>query len=136
MSKPAKFINDIYQGLYYYALKYESVKEAKSNLRLRMAITFFLYYFSLLLLLITIRIKVYGTTKFNHIEAAAIIFGIYFLLYRYLIEASIVVSSFDDLPDERKRKVKLCLLIFGGSIGFLMATCALIYFMPRNLLYK
>ena len=115
MNKLTKFVNDVYQGLYYYALKYESAQQAKSSIRLRLAVTFFLYYFSLLLLLITLIIKLYGTKKFGFLEGATIIFGIYFVLYRYLIQKSIVVSSFDDSPDERKRKIRLSLLVFWGK---------------------
>ena len=133
MNKLAKFVNDVYQGLYYYALKYESPQEAKSNLRKRLAVTFFLYYFSLLLLLTTLIIKLYGTKKFGFLEGAVIIFGIYFILYRYLIKATIVVSSFEDSADERKRKVRLSLLVFWGSIVFLAVTTGLIsYLMPKK----
>ncbi|NEU70880.1 hypothetical protein [Spirosoma agri] len=133
MNKLARFINDVYQGLYYYALKYESAHEAKSNLRLRLAVTLFLYYFSLLLLLITLLIKLYGTKKFSFLEGAMIIFGIYFILYRYLIKATIVVSSFEDSADEMKRKVKLSLLVFWGSIVLLAVTAGLIgYLMPKK----
>lgn len=133
MNKLAKFVNDVYEGLYYYALKYESVEEAKSGLRLRIAVSFFLYYFSFLLLLMTVRIKLYGTMKIGPIEAVVTIFGIYFLLYRYLIEASLVVSSFDDSIEERKRKVRLSLLVFWGSIGLFAVTFGLIYYlMPKK----
>lgn len=133
MNKLSKFVNDVYEGLYYYALKYESVEEAKSGLRLRIAVSFFLYYFSFLLLLMTVRIKLYGTMKIRLIEAVITIFGIYFLLYRYLIEASLVISSFDDSIEERKRKVRLSLLVFWGSIGLFAVTFGLIYYlMPKK----
>lgn len=133
MNRLTKFVNDVYQGLYYYALKYESVQEAKNNLRLRLIVTFFLYYFSLLLLLITVIINLYGTKKLGYLEGATILFGIYFVVYRYLIEGSIIACSFDDLPDERKRKVKLSLLVFWGSIASLAVTMGLIsYFMPKR----
>lgn len=133
MNNLAKFVNDVYEGLYYYALKYESVEEAKNGLRLRIAVSFFLYYFSFLLLLMTVRIKLYGTMKIRPIEAVITIFGIYFLLYRYFIEASLVVSSFDDSIEERERKVRLSLLVFWGSICLFAVTFGLIYYlMPKK----
>ncbi len=132
MSKPAKFINDVYQGLYYHAIKYESAEVAKSNLAVRLAVTFSLYYISLLMLLITLKVRLYGPFKPTHLEAFAATSGIYILLYLYLIKPSIVVSSFDDLPDERKRKVRLSLLVFGGSIALFTASFALAYFVYKK----
>nr|ARK09672.1 hypothetical protein A6C57_04615 [Fibrella sp. ES10-3-2-2] len=132
MSKPAKFINDVYQGLYYYCIKYESVETARSLLNLRLAVTFYLYYFSLILLLITLKVRIYGPFKPTHLEAFVVTSGLYFLLYRYVIKPSVVVSSFDDLPDERKRKARLCLWTFGGSIAFFIASFSLTYFVYKK----
>jgi glucan phosphoethanolaminetransferase (alkaline phosphatase superfamily) len=122
MSKRAKFINDVYQGLYYYCVKYESAETAKSLLNLRLAVTFYLYYVSFITLLITLKVRIYGPFKPTYLEAFVVTSGLYFLLYQYVIKPSVVVSSFDDLPDERKRKVRLCLWTFRGSIAFFMAT--------------
>lgn len=132
MSKPATFINDVYQGLYYYAVKYESAETAKSLLNLRLAITFYFYYFSFILFAIPIRGKIYSPSKAGYFEALIVMFGIYFLLYKYIIKASVVVSTFDDLPDERMRKVRLCLWTFSGSIACFIATFTVIYFISKK----
>jgi len=111
-----KLINDVYQGIYYYALKYETEETAKSSLTLRMIVVFFLYYMSLLILLIATRVKLYGTFKPSLIEALLATFGVYLALYRWFIYPRILKLPFDHSIEERKRKIQVRHMVFRGSI--------------------
>lgn len=111
-----KLINDIYQGIYYHALRHETEEAAKSSLRLRMIVAFFLYYMGLSILLIATWVKLCGTFKPNLIEAFLATFGVYLASYRLFIHPHILKLPFDDSIEEKKRKIKVRNLVFAGSI--------------------
>jgi uncharacterized membrane protein len=111
-----KLINDVYQGIYYHALKYETEETAFSRLRLRMIMVFFLYYMGLLILLIAARVKLYGPFKPSLLEDILAIFGVYLIVYRLFIHPRILKLPFDHSMEERKRKIKIRHLVFAGSM--------------------
>jgi hypothetical protein len=126
-----KLINDVYQGIYYHALKYETEEAAKSSLRLRMIVVFFLYYMGLLILLIATRVKLYGTFKPSLLEAFFATSGVYLALYRLFIHPRILELPFDHSIEERKRKIKVRHLVFIGSMLTFFICFAIV-----GLLYK
>jgi len=133
MSGLTKLINDVNQGIYYLTVQYESEASAKRSLPYRLGMAFLFYYMAVVLLFITACVKQYGPFKPYPLLIPLIsVPGLYFVIYRYFIRARILESSFDDSPQERQRKVRVYLLVFGGSIVPFMLTMLAGYFAGKN----
>lgn len=116
-------LNDIYQGVYLYSRKYEIEETAKKGTDLRMIGLIFLYYFGTLALILKVYVQFYGRFTLSPIGAIVLVFGGYFVVYKYLINPLLVKDNFDNEFYLSNKKQ----LIQKGKFAFLYAIFYLVF---------
>jgi hypothetical protein len=116
-----KFFYEIYLGVYYHALKYESEETAKREARSRLLMIVFSYYISIILQVLVWFIVNRGTFKIPLIGAIVIVFLPIFIIYK-VTSYYLPISALDD-PIKEKEKNKLVyfrnFIFTGGIISFI-----------------
>lgn len=119
-----EFLRDVYEGIFFLSMKYKSPKERLPATRRRFFISFFLYYFSVLLLVLGIRVGIYEPFKPSFIEVVFPIFGVYGIIYKFVIYPLLDTSEIDEniAPILKKQKIRISILTqIGGFVCFVGA---------------
>lgn len=129
-----KFVNEIYQGLYFYWLKHRSVEEAKSGIKTAMPVTFFFWYFALLFLFVGIRVKLYGPFRPDPVQTFVGIFGTYAFLYVWLVHSLLRKDLLDEPKGdaEKQHLIKKVIWVMVGGIAFFVLTVLFVKFLYTN----
>ena len=130
----AKFLRDVYEGIYFLSTKYESPKQNLPATRGRFFISFFLYYFSILLPILAIKVVIYGPFKPSVIEALVYSFGIYGCIYKFIIYPLLDTSEIDQNIDPalKKRKIRISILTQVGGFICFFGAFTIVYFLYKK----
>ncbi|GAB3178335.1 hypothetical protein GCM10027291_43670 [Telluribacter humicola] len=129
-----RYLNDVYEGIYFNSARYESVDISSWVVHLRFLVSLYFYYVSVVILAIGVTVSVYGAFKPSFILVAFYMFGLYLILYRLLIYPLLSLENFDEHISEvaKSEKIKKANRLFVGSILSFMISFFLVFLMYES----
>ncbi|TDB65905.1 hypothetical protein [Arundinibacter roseus] len=127
-----EFLLNVYEGIYFIAKKYET-QPSKLTINGRFFATFLSYHFSLVTILIGIFVLIYGPFKLSLPVALFLLFGLFGLIYWYLLYPHRNTGEIDENMEEAlvKKKKRIALYVQVGGIISIALAVTIIYFLYK-----